>query len=76
MDTQPVGEGTSINQIIGIHTIRSMDERIFQPPEEVMRVLRGGAFDFDRARVRCACRHWLIRATGFNVGFRVVSPGL
>ena len=27
MDTQPVGEGTSINQIIGIHTIRSMDER-------------------------------------------------
>ena len=46
-------------------------------PATVRRVLRGGSFDYGRHDVRCAYRYWFNpNARSYNVGFRVVSPGL
>jgi formylglycine-generating enzyme required for sulfatase activity len=41
------------------------------------RVVRGGAFGYDRRSVRCACRNYSHPVNrDVNFGFRVVSPGL
>ena len=45
-------------------------------PDDVLRVLRGGAFSHDLRYVRCAFRHWYDPGDGDDlIGFRgVVSP--
>jgi iron(II)-dependent oxidoreductase len=43
-------------------------------PDNVLRVLRGGAFFYNRNSLRCACRYWSGPRYNF-IGFRVVlSP--
>ncbi len=48
-----------------------------QAPDEVLRVLRGGAFVNDSPRVRCAFRGWsYARVADHSLGFRVVLSAL
>ncbi len=45
--------------------------------EQINRVLRGGSWFSFRRNARCASRNWFVPADfDFNVGFRVVSPGI
>ena len=73
VDADTVGQGLAEVQL-QLSLNRADGREDIDAPTSVLRVLRGGAFDNDARRVRCACRlrdvpndrHW-------NLGFRVVA---
>lgn len=66
-------EDQSVGACVLVSSERKQRENL-EAGDDVLRVLRGGAFDYDEWDIRCACRLGNYPSFRFrNYGFRVVA---